>query len=194
MSNTQKLINFLKNNNGYVATSDFLNMGISKPLIQNFVDDGLIRKVSHGLYIDNYLIEDEYYIIQKKYSNVVFSYNTAFYILNLISEVPSDIDITTIRGKRIIGNYNIHYVTEKNFEIGLVEVLSPFGNPVKVYNAERSICDMLKSENQFNLELQNKILDYYFNSNSKNIDKLIEYSKKFNIYEKVKTIVEVMLK
>lgn len=194
MSNTQKLINFLKNNNGYVATSDFLNMGISKPLIQNFVDDGLIRKVSHGLYIDNYLIEDVYYIIQKKYSNVVFSYNTAFYILNLISEVPSDIDITTIRGKRIIGNYNIHYVTEKNFEIGLVEVLSPFGNPVKVYNAERSICDMLRSENQFNLELQNKILDYYFNSNSKNIDKLIEYSKKFNIYEKVKTIVEVMLK
>ena len=194
MSNTQKLINFLKNNNGYVATSDFLNMGISKPLIHNFVDDGFIRKVCLGLYIDNYLIEDEYYIIQKKYSNVVFSYNTAFYILNLISEVPSDIDITTIRGKRIIGNYNIHYVTEKNFEIGLVEVLSPFGNPVKVYNAERSICDMLRSENQFNLELQNKILDYYFNSNSKNIDKLIEYSKKFNIYEKVKTIVEVMLK
>lgn len=71
---------------------------------------------------------------------------------------------------------------------------SPLGNPVKVYNAERCICDMLKSEKDFDLELQNRVLDYYFSSKDKNIELLLEYSKIFNIYEKVNTIVEVMMK
>ena len=77
----------------------------------------------------------------------------------------------------------------------LVEKLSAtFGNKIKVYNAERCLCDMLKSEKEFDLELQNRVLDYYFSSKEKNIELLLEYSKKFNIYEKVNTIVEVMMK
>ena len=64
-----------------------------------------------------------------------------------------------------------------------------FGNPIKVYNVERCICDMLKS-NDFDLELQNSILRDYFKSKEKDIDKLLEYSKIFNIYEKVNTLVE----
>jgi hypothetical protein len=43
--------------------------------------------------------------------------------------------------------------------------------------------------NDFNLELQNNILHYYFNSSDKDIDKLLDYSKIFNIYDKVKTLV-----
>ena len=49
-------------------------------------------------------------------------------------------------------------------------------------------------ELKFDLELQNRILDYYFNSKDKNIELLLEYSKIFNIYEKVNTIVGVMMK
>ena len=48
---------------------------------------------------------------------------------------------------------------------------------------------MLKSES-FDIELQNKILDNYFRSKERNINKLLEYAKIFNIYEKVNTLVE----
>ena len=48
---------------------------------------------------------------------------------------------------------------------------------------------MLKSEN-FDIELQNKVLDNYFRSKERNINKLLEYAKIFNIYEKVNTLVE----
>ena len=53
---------------------------------------------------------------------------------------------------------------------------------------------MLKSEKEFDLELQNRVLNCYCNSKGKNIELLLEYSKIFNIYEKVNTIVEVMMK
>lgn len=194
MSNKEKLIEFLKNNNGYISTSDFLKMNISKPLIQNFINNGTIEKVSHGLYMDSNLFKDEYYILQKKYKDAIFSYNTALHILNLTNRAPLEIDITVPRNKKVRGNYNVHEVSLKYYNIGIIETKSSYGNLVKVYNAERCICDMLKKGGEFDLELQNRVLNYYFSSDNKDIDKLLEYAKIFNIYDKVNTIVEVLMK
>lgn len=194
MSNKEKVIDFLNNNHGYITTSDFLALGISKPLIHKFLNEGLIEKVSYGLYMDNSILKDEYYILQKKYPLAIFSYNTALHILNLTNRTPHIIDITVPRDKKVRGNYNIHRVSENYYDIGIIEVESPSGNPVRIYNAERCICDMLRTEGEFDLELQNRVLDYYFHSKDKNLDLLLEYSKKFNIYEKANTIVEVMMK
>ena len=140
------------------------------------------------------VLEDEYYVIQLRYPSAIFSYNTAFHILNMTNLTPPEIDITSFHGKKINGDYNVHYVTEDKYELGIITVESPFGNPVRVYNAERSICDMLKSNNEFDLELQNRILNNYFKSKDKNIKLLEEYAKKLGVYEKVNTIIEVMMK
>lgn len=194
MNNEEKVKEFLKNHNGYIATSDFLKLGINKPSIQNFIDKKIVEKVSHGLYMDTNIFKDEYYILQKKYPLAIFSYNTAFHILNLTNRTPSEIDITVPRDKKVRGNYNIHRVSKNYYKVGIIDAISPCGNPIKIYNAERCICDMLRSKNKFDLELQNRILNYYWNSKNKNIDLLIKYAKIFNIYEKVNTIVEVMMK
>ena len=194
MSNEKKVIEFLNNNHGYITTAEFLALGINKPLIQKFINEGLIEKVSYGLYMDNSILKDEYYILQKKYPLAIFSYNTALYILNLTNRTPTQIDITVPRDKKVRGNYNIHRVSKKYYNIGIIEAESPNGNPIKIYNAERCICDMLRTEGEFDLELQNRVLDYYFSSKDKNIELLLEYAKIFNIYEKVNTIVEVMMK
>lgn len=194
MNNEEKIKMLFKNNNGYIRTNDLLNIGISKPIIQSFIEKGLIERVSHGIYMDAKLFKDEYYILQKRYPFVIFSYNTALDILNLTNRTPLNIDVTIPRGKTIRGDYNIHYVTDKYYKLGIIEKVSPLGNPVRIYNAERSICDMLRSEDEFELELQNRVLNYYWNSKDKNIDLLLEYAKVFNIYDKVNTIVEVMMK
>lgn len=194
MNNEEKIKMLFKNNNGYIRTNDLLNIGISKPIIQSFIEKGLIERVSHGIYMDAKLFKDEYYILQKRYPFVIFSYNTALDILNLTNRTPLNIDVTIPRGKTIRGDYNIHYVTDKYYKLGIIEKVSPLGNPVRIYNAERCICDMLRSEDEFELELQNRVLNYYWNSKDKNIDLLLEYAKVFNIYDKVNTIVEVMMK
>lgn len=194
MNNEEKIKKFLKNNHGYVTTSDFLDIGINKPSIKKFVEEGIIEKISHGLYMDVNIFKDEYYILQKKYPAAVFSYNTALFILNLTNRTPNVIDVTVPRDKKVRGNYNVHRVSKNYYEIGIINVISPLGNPIKVYNAERCICDMLRSNDEFDLELQNRILNYYWNSENKDINLLLEYAKIFNIYDKVNTIVEVMMK
>lgn len=194
MKNEKKLTEFLEKNNGYITTAELVKLNIYKSQIQFYIDRGIIEKVSHGLYMSTKIFKDEYYILQKKYPSAIFSYNTALHILNLTNKTPSVIDITVPRNKKVRGHYNIHYVSENYYEIGIIKVTSPLGNPVKVYNAERCICDMLRSEKEFDLELQNRVLDYYFSSKDKNVELLLEYAKIFNIYEKVNTIVEVMMK
>ena len=194
MHKENELIEFLKKNNGYITTAELVGLNIYKSQIQFYIDNGIIERVSHGLYMSTKIFKDEYYILQKKYPSAIFSYNTALHILNLTNKIPSEIDITVLRNKRVRGNYNVHYVSENYYEIGIIKMTSPLGNPVKVYNAERCICDMLRSEKDFDLELQNRVLDYYFSSKDKNIELLLEYAKIFRIYDKVNTIVEVMMK
>lgn len=194
MNNEEKIKIFLKEHNGYITTADFISMGISKPLIKNFMDKNLIKKVCFGMYMDYSLLEDPYYILQKKNPYAIFSFNTAFYILNLTNRTPHEIDISILRGKRIRENYNVHYVVSNFYNIGITMVKSPSGNPIKVYNAERCICDMFRIKDEFDLEQQNRIIDYYFHSKDKNIDRLLEYANIFGIYEKINTIVELMMK
>ncbi len=188
MTNEDKIKQFLDANHGYISTSDFLKLNISKPLIKKYVDKGLINKVSHGLYIDSNTLVDNEYVFQKRYPDAIYSYKTALSMLGLIKELPEEIEITVNSKKRVLSNYKVHYVSDKYYDIGIIEINNMFNNPIKIYNAERCICDMLKSD-AFDLELQNNILHDYFNSSDKDIDKLLEYSKVFNIYEKVRTLV-----
>lgn len=189
MTNEDKIKQFLNTNHGYISTSDFLRLNISKPLIKKYVAKGLINKVSRGLYIDGNILVDDEYVFQKRYPDAIYSYKTALSILGLIKETQKEVEITVNSKKRVLCNYKVHYVANKYYDIGIIEINNMINNPIKIYNAERCICDMLKSNN-FDLELQNSILHDYFNSSDKDIDKLLEYSKIFNIYDKVKILVD----
>lgn len=189
----EKILKFLKNHNGYISTREIESIGFSKTQIPKFIEDGIIRKVAHGLYIENNLIEDEFFILQKRFSNIVFSYNTACYLLNLSDRTPYELDVTTIKNHKIRENVNVHYVAKDKFDIGITQITSPYGNPIKIYNAERCICDILKNPNSVDIELYNKIINNYFREKNKNLSTLEEYTKIFNIHKKFEHIMEVLI-
>ena len=190
---TKELEEFLKKNHGYITTKEFENVGISKTLIPELIKKEIIRKVAYGIYIDNNLIEDEFYILQKRFSNIVFSYNTACYLLKLSDRAPYKIEVTTINHNNINEDLDIHYVSNDKFEVGVIEIESPYSNPIKIYNAERCICDILKNPESVDLEVYNKIINNYFKSRNKNLSLLEEYSKIFNVHEKFEHIMEVLI-
>lgn len=189
----EELKDFLKSNHGYIWAKEFEKIGISRNLIPKFIEKEIIRKVSYGLYIDNNLIEDEFYILQKRISNIVFSYNTACYLLELSDRSPYKLDVTTIRNKHIDEDLEIHYVTKDKFDIGITEITSPYGNPIKIYNAERCICDILKNPNSVDLEVYNKIINNYFRQRHRNLITLEKYAKELNVSEKLNNIMEVLI-
>ena len=189
----KELKKFLKNNYGYITTKEFKNLGIPKTSIPELLNQNILRKVAYGIYIDSNLIEDEFYILQKRFSNIIFSYNTACYLLNLSDRLPYKIEVTTINQNNINEDLDIHYVAKEKFDIGITEIKSPYSNPIKIYNAERCICDILKNPDSVDLEVYNKIINNYFKQKNKDLSALEEYSKIFNIYDKLHHIIEILI-
>lgn len=189
----KELKKFLKNNYGYITTKEFKNLGIPKTSIPELLNQNILRKVAYGIYIDSNLIEDKFYILQKRFSNIIFSYNTACYLLNLSDRLPYKIEVTTINHNNINEDLDIHYVAKEKFDIGITEIESPYSNPIKIYNAERCICDILKNPDSVDLEVYNKIINNYFKQKNKDLSALEEYSKIFNIYDKLHHIIEILI-
>ena len=189
----KELKKFLKNNYGYITTKEFKNLGIPKTSIPELLNQNILRKVAYGIYIDSNLIEDEFYILQKRFSNIIFSYNTACYLLNLSDRLPYKIEVTTINHNNINEDLDIHYVAKEKFDIGITEIESPYSNPIKIYNAERCICDILKNSNSVDIELYNKIINNYFRERHKNLRALEEYAKIFNVHKKFQHVMEVLI-
>ena len=188
----EKLDKFLEVHNGYITTAQLNDIGIPRYRIPELISEKRIRKVARGIYIDNELIEDEYYILQLRFSNLIFSHNTACHLLDLSDRAPYELDVSIPINKRIDANLNIHYVSEEKFDIGIIEINSPYGNPIKIYNAERCICDVIKNPNAVDIETYNKVLRNYFKSKNKDLVKLTNYAKKFNICDKLNIIMDVI--
>ena len=86
----------------------------------------------------------------------------------------------------------IHYVTKAIYDLGVTKCQTMFGNTVKVYDLERTVCDLIRSRSEIEMELFSKTINRYVRYENKDLNKLYEYSKKMKIYEKVKEILEVV--
>ncbi len=64
---------------------------------------------------------------------------------------------------------------------------------VKIYDRDRTICDVLRYENKLEKEVFNKALQYYMKDNKKNIRKLFEYADILKVKGKVHTYIGVWL-
>lgn len=84
-------------------------------------------------------------------------------------------------------------MAKDKFDIGIIEIESPYSNPIKIYNAERCICDILKNPDSVDFELYNKIINNYFKQKNKDLSTLEEYSKIFNVHEKFEHIMKVLI-
>lgn len=197
MNYCEKILKIIKKNNGYVTTSEVVENGIERKFLTNMVKKGILVRISRGYYGLPSYIEDEYYKIASKSKNVRFSLSTALYLHNLSDRNPLVYNVTLPYGyggilqkeKKVI----LNFVKRELLDLGVIEVYSPFGMKIKVYDVERTICDIIKNKNKMNAEILSKALKDYAISKNKNLNKLAMYAKKMNIEKKVREYMEVLL-
>lgn len=66
-------------------------------------------------------------------------------------------------------------------------------SPVRIYDRERTICDVLRYSNKIDQEILNKAIQNYLKDSSRDIRKLIMYSKNLRVYKKVQQWMGVWL-
>ncbi len=87
---------------------------------------------------------------------------------------------------------NVHYVKVENFEIGLTNIKTPFGNTVQVYDKERTVCDIIIYKKNIDQQIFVEAIRKYFNYKQKNIRNLIKYSRILGIESEVRTYMEIL--
>lgn len=192
-----KILKIVEKNNGYITTNEVVENKINKVFLTNMVKRGTLKRISKGYYgLLNY-IEDEYYKIASKSVNARFSGATALYLHNLSDRTPLVYNVTLPydysgvlqKNKNVI----ISFVNRDILDLGVTKMISPFGMKIKVYDVERTICDIIKNKSKIDVEIFSKALKEYARSENKNLNKLTKYAEIMNIKKKVSEYMEVLL-
>ena len=135
-------------------------------------------------------------ILQSKSKNAIYSNMTALYLHGFSNRIPIKYDITINNGYngslQKQSNVNLFYTKRELLELGVIDYKLESGNVIKVYDLEKTICDIIRNKKKIDAEIFNRAIREYYYSKNKNTLKLYEYAKKMNIYEKVRNTFEVL--
>lgn len=183
--------------NGILRTADLADQGIPRTYLSILEKKGEIQRISRGIYVAAGEIPDEMNLLQARYRQAIFSHETALYLWDLTDRtplfysvtVPARYNATSLKA----GGAKVYFVRGHLLRLGMTTQQSPHGNPIKTYNLERTICDMLRSRHQIDIQFLNQALRRYVNRPDKNLNILYQYSIPFRLQKIVRQYLEVLL-
>lgn len=195
--NIYNIIKTAEHSGGLIKTGTIEKLGNNRTYIKKLADSGLLVRESRGIYSIKGEAPDEYAVIQKRSSKLIFSHGTALFFHGLSDRVPRLIDITVPQGynvSRIKNSYNnlrFHYVKSELLMEGTEKILTPQGFEVTAYNKERCICDLVKKERKTDKQIYTQALKGYFR-NHLNQRELIKMSKLIGVEREIRRYMEVL--
>jgi predicted transcriptional regulator of viral defense system len=196
MGKTEAILEQLEKNGGYLRTAEALAVGVSKAYLQEFVLKHGLERAAHGLYMSADAWPDGLFVLQTRYPKIVFSHETALYLLGMAEREPLRIALTqpsTVRGVTLKNEgHKVYYIKPELFELGLTQAQTPFGHTVRCYDAERTICDLLRSRRTVNAQEMQAGVRAYVAASEKNIPKLMRYAAAMSCENAVRQYLEVL--
>lgn len=187
----------IEKNNGIITSSEITGLGIPRYVLSKMVDKGDLERVEKGIYTLPNTFDDELYFLQYKLSKGIFSHETALFLHNLNDRTPIRYTMTFPSGyntKHLKNrDINIKLVKKEIYEMGVITMKSFNGNPIKVYDIDRTICDILITRNDIDIQIITQAMQMYVQLNKYNISKLIEYAERLHVKSKVSKYMEILL-
>ncbi|MBK5252823.1 MAG: type IV toxin-antitoxin system AbiEi family antitoxin domain-containing protein [Peptostreptococcaceae bacterium] len=197
MTYAEEILKIASDNNGIVTTAQITHAGIHRHHLSLLVDKGLLERSERGVYILPTVFDDEMLNLQTRFKRGIFSHETALFLLDLSDRTPikysmtfpHQYNTTTIDSSKV----KYYRVKDEFYEIGIISIPSPNGNPVRAYNAERTLCDILKATSKTEIQIVTDAFKHYTRTDKKDIPLLSKYAKLFNVDKKLRSYLEVLL-
>lgn len=197
MNKKEKLDNMLCEKNGVLQTADVIEAGISKTYFMEYAKKMELERVAKGIYLSPDAWEDPFYLLQMRYPQIIFSHETSLYLLGMAEREPLRFTVTVKAGYHAKSmkeqKVKVYRVKKELLELGVVNLESPEGNLVKVYNAERTVCDLLRSRSNVEIQDLQTAIREYLRSKEKNLPQLMRYAKAFRVEKVLRPYLEVLL-
>jgi predicted transcriptional regulator of viral defense system len=190
----KRIVKHLENSNGIITARSCREQGIPTIYLTRLTEKGVLRRMAPGIYGTESADFDELFFFQYRFSKSVFSYETAASLLGVSDKIINRMDVTVSEkynfGNRL-PNINIHYVKKEWLNLGVTSRKTVFGNPVRVYSYERTLCDVILNRDKVDPETYVKLIRGYSSYMERNLKELQEIANKMGVLQKVTDIMEI---
>ena len=197
MTKYEEIIEMINRYAGYIQTSQVVEAGISKTYFKEVIEKEGLEKVANGIYVHPDTLVDSLYVDSLISKNIIYSHETALYLHGLMEKEPNTTEITVPRNYNANNfrkkGYKIFTVSDELLKLGESNVKTNFGNEVKAYDIDRTICDIIKMKEKMDIQIFQTAIKEYMKNNTKNLNNLMIYAKKMNIEKKVRMYIEILL-
>ena len=197
MDTQAELLRLAEDNGGVLTTSAAVGAGISKPTLAAFVKANDFQCVQRGVYCSPDAWTDELYLLHLRCPKTVFSHETALYLHDMCDRTPEQLSVTARYGYNpshlLQDGIRVYTVKKELFHVGRIEMKTFYGHTVVTYDAERTICDMVRSKSSVDMQSYQDALKEYGRRSNKNLSNLLAYARLFHIEKKVRLYLEVLL-
>ena len=174
------ILEAMKNNNNMITTSQAVKLGFSRALLSWYVKEGVLERERQGVYVLSDTVYDDMYAFMLHSEKIVFSHDTALFLNDLSERTPFVHTVTIPSNTRLSPGIRdeciCYYIKPELYELGITDRKTTFGNRVRCYNAERTVCDLLRSRNRLDEETVISGIKKYAASTEKNLKLLAEYA------------------
>lgn len=187
----------IKKNNNMITTAKVVELGFSRYLLTKYEKEGLLERERQGVYILPDSVHDDMYTLMLRSGKIIFSHDTALFLNGLSDRTPSIHSVTipnnTRVSKIIKEECTCYYIKPELHQLGVCTRKTTFGNAVRCYNAERTICDVFRSRSRLDEETVISAIKNYVASTDKDLNLLAEYASHFGVEKILKRYLEVLL-
>ena len=197
MTQFDALDSLVRSGNGYLQTAEVTRQGISKPTLAEYVSRRQMQRVAHGLYLSPDAWQDDLFQLSAANGKAVFSHETALLLLGLTERVPEQLCVTVPAGYNATHlrrqGVKVYQVKPELARLGETETRTVFGNPVRVFDRERTICDIIRQKDSMDIQMFRFALKTYMADRQKDLNRLMAYAETLGIEKAVRMYTEVML-
>jgi len=192
------IVKYINEKGGYATMGELREAGFHSRDIRKLVDANILEKVKSGLYkvwesVDNSHVNPGFIDLCNANSRIVICLLSALEYHELSTVNPSTIYAALPRDEKAPKlNYPpVKFYRWKGnmYEQGIEKIKTKSGI-VKIYNKEKTVCDMFRYRDKLGEDIAFEALKNYLNLKEANLNKLREYSVKLRI----KTVLQPYIK
>lgn len=182
-------------NHGVITSAIAGENEIPSWYLSDMTGKGELIRAGRGIYMRSEGDYDEYYFFQLQNKRCIYSFSSALYLHGMTDRIPFQKEVTVYKGynsSHITDGTIIHYVSKEIYETGIGIKETNYGNPVSVYDKERTICDLIKYRRDIDVEIFTNAVRMYSSRADRDYRKLRKYAGLLGVTDQVNDILEVI--
>ena len=186
-------------NKQFVSRTELYDSGLSPYKIKKLVAEGKLISVNRN-YFENPEYEgdnNEFSVVSVFAPKGVVCLTSAAVYHGLSSARPLQIDVALPRGARVPKSpewpeIKFYLFSDERYTTG-IEKVTEGSNQLKIYDVEKTVCDMIFYRNKLGFEPAIEVLKNYVKRPDRNINKLMEYAEKLHCSKLLREYLEVLI-